>query len=75
MKKYNPLGSTFYEGHVKLRVERTKGDRPTCEGCWYVGEDKKTRKRNYSSSCHIHGHVCTPINRKDRKQVIFVKVE
>lgn len=75
MKKYNHIGTTFMEGRVRLRVEEMHGDITNCKGCWYAGENKQTGKRNYNSSCYIHGHMCTPLNRKDRKQVIFVKVK
>lgn len=69
--KYNPIGTTFKEGDITLKVEAIKWG-CACDGCWYGG--RHDNKRNYNAGCHIHGHACTPINRRDRKQVIFVEV-
>lgn len=66
---YNPLYSIFREGSVSLQVQRTKYNQPLCDGCWYSNE------KNYTKSCFVHGHVCTPLYRKDKLQVRFVKVE
>jgi hypothetical protein len=73
--KYNPLGSTFKEGEHILQVRVSKDGGRTCTGCWYAGEsDKKKRIKNYKGSCFSHGHACTPANRKDKKQVVFTKI-
>jgi len=70
--KYNPIGTTFMEGDVTLTPKESRDGGRTCNGCWYNSYTKD--RRTYGSSCYVHGHACTPINRKDRKQVIFVKV-
>ena len=67
--KDDPIGSTFREGDVTLKVSRSKYGKPLCDGCWYGA--KKDRKRLYNHSCWVHGHACTPANRKDKKHVIF----
>ena len=69
--KFNPIGTTFQEGNVILKVVEIKDPR-TCKGCWYAG--KTDGKRNWSS-CYTHLHACTSGNRKDRKQVIFSEVK
>ena len=71
--KYNPLNSVFKEGNVLLKVVRCKNNGASCRGCWYNGYSDN--KRNYPYHCFIHGHVCTPTNRKDKAQVIFQKVD
>ena len=70
--KYNPIGTTFMEGDVTLTPKESRDNGCTCDGCWY--HSRTDHRRNYHASCYIHGHACTPVNRKDRKQVIFVKV-
>ena len=73
--KYNPLGSVFKEGEHILQVRESKDDGRTCNGCWYASVvHGKKNVRNYKSSCYVHGHVCTPALRKDRKQVVFTKI-
>lgn len=67
---FNPIGTTFEQGDVTLKVVETKNPQ-TCKGCWYAGQTNGIR--NYSRSCVSHKHACTSGNRKDRKQVIFVK--
>ena len=67
---FNPIGSTFQEGNVILKVVKIKDSR--CKGCWYAGSTDG--KKNYNKSCCSHKHACTSGNRKDRKQVIFAKV-
>lgn len=72
--KYNPIGSVFQEGDVRLTPrEIEKGC--ACNGCWYNASKRidGKDKYNYTKSCFVHGHACTPINRKDKKQVIFVE--
>ena len=75
--KFNPIGSTFKEGNVTLKVKVSKDEGRTCTGCWYAGFKGPTsnKKRNYPYSCFTHGHVCTPVYRKDRKQVVFTQVQ
>lgn len=70
---YNKIGSTFKEGDVTLRVQASKYNQPICDGCWYGA--KSQGRRFYNHSCRHHGHACTPANRKDKKHVIFIKVE
>ncbi len=74
--KFNPIGSTFKEGEHTLQVRESKDDGRTCTGCWYAGwkGTRNNKIRNYPLSCCVHGHVCTPALRKDRKQVVFSKV-
>lgn len=69
---YNKIGSTFKEGDVTLRVHASDYNQPLCDGCWYGAKSKG--KRFYNHSCCVHGHACTPANRKDKKHVVFVKV-
>lgn len=75
MKYYDdPIDTTFKEGDVTLMVKETK-DPSTSTGCWYAGyKDRKKSLRNYTSSCYLHKHACTPAIRKDKKQVVFAKV-
>ena len=70
----NPIGSTFKEGDVTLKVVETKNYH-NCQGCWYAGRKKGTDIRNYNGSCYQHRHACTPSNRKDKLQVVFEKVK
>jgi len=35
--KFNPIGSTFKEGNVTLKVKVSKDEGRTCTGCWYAG--------------------------------------
>ena len=70
--KFNPVGSIFEEKDVVLKVVEIK-DPSTCKGCWYAG--RTDGKSNYGSSCYTHRHACTSGNRKDKKQVIFQKVD
>ena len=74
--KYNPIGSTFTEGEHTLQVMASQDQGRTCTGCWYTGY-KGTRSnkiRNYPHGCYVHGHACTPSNRKDREFVVFTKI-
>lgn len=71
--KYNPIGAPFREGKVILVAKESKDKGMTCKNCWYNGW-KNSKERNYTASCYYHGHVCTPYYRKDRKYVIFEKV-
>ena len=71
--KYNPINSIFKEGNITLIVKESKDIGVTCKGCWYNGW-KNSKERNYTSSCYYHGHACTPFYRKDKKHVIFEKV-
>lgn len=71
--KFNPIGSTFKEGSNVLLVKESKDLGVTCKGCWYNGW-KNSRQRNYPYGCCTHGHVCTPYYRKDKKHVIFEKI-
>lgn len=74
--KFNPIGSTFLEGNVTLKVVESKDKGRTCKGCWYIGhKDGDPNKKNYPGSCYTHGHACTSNMRKDRKQVVFTKVK
>ena len=41
--KFNPIGTTFQEGNVTLKVVEIK-DPKTCKGCWYAG--KTNGKKN-----------------------------
>jgi len=62
--KYNPIGSIFRENEAILIVEEQELG-ATCTRCYY-------RSRSYrGAGCNIHGHVCTPLFRKDKKHVIF----
>ena len=74
--KFNPIGSVFKEGEHILQVRESIDDGKTCTGCWYVSwtGTKSNKKRNYPYSCCTHGHACTRVNRKDRKQVVFTKI-
>ena len=74
--KYNPIGASFKEGKVILVAKESKDNGKTCTGCWYTGwkNVEGKRKRNYPYGCFTHGHVCTPYYRKDKKHVIFEKV-
>ena len=71
---FNPIGSTFTEGSVTLKVVETK-DYSTCKGCWYAGRQKGTDKHNWSGGCYSHQHACTSNGRKDKKQVVFTEVK
>ena len=73
--KYNPINSIFKEGQVTLKVVESKDNGRTCHGCWYNGRSIVNGKRNYGASCYLHKHLCTPMLRKDKKQVIFVEVK
>lgn len=75
--RYNPIGSTFKEGEHILKVVESQDDGRTCTGCWYasVTGPRNNQKRVFPNSCYVHGHVCTPTYRKDRKQVVFTKVQ
>ena len=75
--KYNPIGSTFVEGKLTLQVRESKDDGRTCTGCWYNSTTgpRNNKKRNYPYSCYTHGHLCTAAMRKDKKQVVFVKMK
>ena len=68
--KFDPIGSTFKEGDVTLKVVQIK-DWRTCKGCWY--KKRVNGRRLFSGACYVHGHACTSGNRKDKKQVIFVE--
>jgi len=70
---FNPVGSTFEEGGVLLKVVEISDCR-TCEGCWYAHKDKDTGLKNYNGSCYLHRHACTSGNRRDGKQVVFTEV-
>lgn len=74
--KFTPLGQTFQEGHVTLKVELCRKPNK-CVGCWYNAKNYKTGKKNgvryFTGSCYIHGNACTPGTRKDGLQVIFVE--
>ena len=70
--KYNPIGSHFFEGNVELIVKPSPHNRSICKGCWY--NSWEDHHKVYPYSCNVHGHVCTPTYRKDRKHVIFEKV-
>jgi len=71
----NPLGSTFLEGGVTLVVAESKNNGRTCFGCWYARRKSTTNStRAYPYGCYQHGHACTPANRKDGKQVVFMKL-
>lgn len=70
--RYDPIGTTFLEGDVTLTPQESRDNGCTCKGCWY--HSWTSDSRNYNSSCYVHGHACTPATRKDKKQVIFVKV-
>ncbi len=74
--KYNPIGSVFKEGEHILKVTESKDDGRTCTGCWYASWTGTRLKkiRNYPYSCITHGHACTRAIRKDRKQVVFTKI-
>ena len=63
--KTDPIGSTFKEGDVTLRVVEIKDFR-TCTGCYYAN-----RKRYGRRACYLNGHACTAGNRSDKKQVVF----
>ena len=68
IQETNPIGSTFKEGDVTLQVQEI-AILTTCKGCWYAN------KKNYQGSCFSHRHACTSAGRRDRKQVIFRKVD
>jgi hypothetical protein len=74
--KYNPIGTAFKEGEHILQVRESKDDGRTCTGCWYASftRMKKKKYRNYPYSCYTHGHACTRAIRKDKKQVVFTKI-
>lgn len=72
--KYNPIGTVFKEGNVLLLVEEGVQDGSSCARCYYNAKDKKGSKI-HGTSCFFHGHACTPINRKDKKHVIFRKIQ
>lgn len=72
--KYNPIGTTFKEGNVLLLVQESLGSLCTCTGCYYVAKDKNGHQI-YRGSCCTHGHVCTPYYRKDKKHVVFRKIQ
>ena len=65
---FNPIGSTFKEGDITLKVVETL-DYRTCTGCWYAS--KTNNIKNYNNSCYMHNHACTSAVRKDGKQVVF----
>lgn len=63
----NPIGSLFFEGEVILTPKEIWNTE--CSKCWY------NNPNNYTKACFQHGHACTPINRNDKKQVIFIQVK
>ena len=64
----DPIGTTFdYEGNELTVTESIDGGR-TCRGCWFA-------RKEYRKACYQHRHACTPANRKDKKQVVFEKIE
>jgi len=74
--KYDSIGSTFREGKYTLEVRESEDDGRTCTGCWYASVvHGNHNRRNYNGSCYLHGHACTPINRKDGKQVVFTRIK
>lgn len=75
--KFNPIGTTFKEGDVVLKVVESKDNGKTCTGCWYNSRTgpKNNQKHVYTHSCYVHGHICTPALRKDKKQVVFTIVQ
>lgn len=68
--KFNPIGSVFKEGEAALTVKESEDT--SCRGCFY--NSWKGKRRTYPYGCHVHGHVCTPYYRKDKKFVIFTKL-
>ena len=68
----NKIGTTFKEGNVTLTPIESRDNGCTCKGCWY--NSWTDGFRNYNIACFMHGHACTHVDRKDKKQVIFVKV-
>ena len=74
--KFNPINSIFKEGNITLIVKESEDFGVSCKGCWYNGWNSLTgkKKRNFPYGCYSHGHVCTPYYRKDKKYVIFEKV-
>jgi hypothetical protein len=68
--KFNPLNSLFKEGETILKVKEAQ--ETSCKGCYY--NEWKGKHRLYPYGCCVHGHVCTPYYRKDKKFVIFVRI-
>lgn len=72
--RYDPIGSTFKEGDVFLMVQEGVQDGSSCAKCFY-NYHKENGGRLFSGSCYSHGHACTPLNRKDKKHVVFRKIQ
>lgn len=69
-----PIGTDFCYGKIKLRVEATPYNTPSCAGCFFSNSYRDKRKI-FRVSCHIHKMACTKSMRKDRHHVIFKNLE
>lgn len=62
------IGETFQCGLVKLRVEHGIDNNVACEGCYFDTEEPCLADVRFIGPCDY-------ISRKDKQNVIFVKVE
>lgn len=70
--KYVKVGEKVdYEG-TTLLVAISKGDTPTCSGCFF-SDRYRGRVGLARISCCVHGLACTARNRKDKHHVVFIK--
>jgi hypothetical protein len=70
--KYVKVGEKVdYEG-TTLLVAISKGDTPTCIGCFYSDRYRGRVGLARISRC-IHGLACTAGKRKDKHHVVFIK--
>lgn len=69
-----PIGSVFTEGEMTLKVVESKDNGVSCRGCFYNSWQTINGKAvsRYPYGCYVHRHACTPANRKDNKQVLFM---
>lgn len=66
-KKEFKLGEVFQCGHVKLKIEKSDF---ICGGCYFLGSSLDCRSIN-----RLITGSCIKSERKDKTDVIFVKVE
>ena len=68
-----PIRKTItYNGYL-LKAKAQSDNTPNCKGCFFT--NKSMIKHGFYTSCAFHGLACTPHNRRDRRHVVFEKVE
>lgn len=71
--KYYATGERIDYDGVTLLVTPTQYNNAVCTGCWF--SDWERRKRGEAKmSCCTHGIACTKNKRKDKRHVVFIKV-